>query len=168
MEIKKLANEINRMVEIDQKRRKEIKDWSALSNEEYKKIEDMDHKHTKRLKEIIREHGLITISKFGADTSYNAWLLVQHAGEEELDFMKKYLSLIEKDRDDIDKRNYAYLVDRIRIFEKKPQLYGTQYKMNEETGKWECYEIEDNSNVDKRRAEVGLESLQSYLDDVNE
>ena len=64
--------------------------------------------------------------------------------------------------------NYAYLYDRVQasfsdIGQQKPQRYGTQGKCIG-PGKWRPIAIEDAENVDIRRAEVGLPSLESYIE----
>jgi hypothetical protein len=58
-------------------------------------------------------------------------------------------------------QNYALLQDRVLVGDGKPQIYGTQFKI---IGKELVPDpIEDESNVDQRRAEVGLPSLGEYL-----
>ena len=56
----------------------------------------------------------------------------------------------------------AIFVDKIRILSDKPQLYGTQYKINENK-KVELLPIEDEKNLEKRRKEAGLQPLGEYL-----
>lgn len=55
----------------------------------------------------------------------------------------------------------AYLTDRLRIKEEKPPLYGTQTTYTD--GKPVPYLIEDEANVDKRRAELGLPALVALI-----
>ena len=57
------------------------------------------------------------------------------------------------------------LLDRVLVGEGKPQVYGTQGKRFEDwKGKEpELEPIEDEANVDKRRAEVGLPPLAEYV-----
>ena len=47
------------------------------------------------------------------------------------------------------------------LAEGKKQVYGTQY--HSPNGKWEPRPLEDEANVDKRRAEVGLSPLAEYV-----
>ena len=61
-------------------------------------------------------------------------------------------------------QSYALLLDRVLVREGKPQVYGTQAKRFEE---WKGQEpalepIEDEANVDERRAEVGLPPISKY------
>ena len=55
----------------------------------------------------------------------------------------------------------ALLIDRIRVYKGQKQLYGTQVKM-ESTRQKSFDAIEDEKNVNKRRAEVGLGPLEEY------
>ena len=56
--------------------------------------------------------------------------------------------------------NVAYLTDRVRMHEGKPQVYGTQFRRS--NGDWEPYPIEDPDRVDERRAALGLATLAEY------
>ncbi|HKC85737.1 MAG TPA: DUF6624 domain-containing protein, partial [Blastocatellia bacterium] len=47
--------------------------------------------------------------------------------------------------------------------EGKKQIYGTQLRLNQKTQVMELYPIEDEENVDARRAKVGLAPLAQYL-----
>lgn len=57
----------------------------------------------------------------------------------------------------------AYLTDRVLLRNGMPQVYGTQLIENEQTGQLEVYKIKDPANVNMRRKEIGLESIESYL-----
>ena len=56
----------------------------------------------------------------------------------------------------------AMLEDRIRMFEGRPQLYGTQLEPDDE-GRVRPYPIEDPGHVEERRQAVGLEPLAAIL-----
>lgn len=58
--------------------------------------------------------------------------------------------------------NLALLEDRILITQGKKQIYGSQVRQNETTGKNEFFPIDDEINVNKRRASVGLDSIEEY------
>jgi len=127
------------------------------------RIGDVDQKNTQALKEIIDKVGWPFASLVGADGERAAWLLVQHADQDK-DFQRKVLKLLE---DAVRLRKtessyYAYLYDRLH----RPQRYGTQGKCVAE-GRWEPDPIEDSSNVDKRRAEMGLPALAAYRKDAS-
>lgn len=62
-------------------------------------------------------------------------------------------------------RNIAYLEDRVREGQGRPQLYGTQYAYLGDTAITPV--IEDPTNLEKRRQAVGLGSYQAELAQVN-
>lgn len=120
----------------------------------------IDHENTVRMKEIVREHGWPGPELVGRDGTQAAWLLVQHSTH---GFQKEMLPLVHEAylAKKIPGANYALLLDRVLVGEGKPQRYGSQ-------GKWEngvlgLQPIEDEANVDQRRAEVGLGPLADYL-----
>lgn len=162
MELKTIISEINRMANLDQKVRNQFYSQTKNGQHEYEQIvTPIDIKHTKRLKEIIIEIGYPTISKVGAKASFDTWLIIQHSPD--ISFMEYCLDLMRKVSGDINPQNIAYLEDRINMFHKKPQQYGTQLRENVETGKLELYEILDIHTIDNDRKSVGLNTLEEYL-----
>jgi len=133
---------------------------------DFEKMEKIDAENRKEIKSIVDEYGLVSISKFGKEASYFAWLLIQHLTTEELDFMEDYIKLMEDNKKDIDIRNYAYLKDRILVYKNKPQIYGTQTISKDNILNFQP--IENISNVDTYREEVGLNTLKEYADDMKE
>lgn len=62
---------------------------------------------------------------------------------------------------EVNKQNIAYLEDRVRVHQSQPQIYGTQFYTNAQD-ELVPRPIEDPENVDKRRAEIGLNTLAEY------
>ena len=127
------------------------------------RMQAIDASNTKRMRAIIRKYGWPGPELVGRDGTEAAFLLVQHA---DLTFQKEVLPLVEKayKSGKLSGQSYALLLDRVLVGEGKPQVYGTQAKRIEE---WKGREpvlepIEDEANVDKRRAEVGLFPLSEY------
>jgi Family of unknown function (DUF6624) len=127
------------------------------------RMQAIDTANTERMRTIVNRYGWPGPELIGWDGSEAAFLLVQHA---ELAFQKEMLPLVEKAyrSGGLSGQSYALLLDRVRTGEGKPQVYGTQAKRFEE---WKGQEpelqpIEDEANVDKRRAEVGLFPLSEY------
>ena len=144
--------ELRTMTEADQTMRNRCRDNPDEWNE------TVDHRNTKRMKEIIEEIGWPSISKLSHEGASNAWLLVQHA-DHDLEFQKKCLTLMKAEPEgEVSKRDIAYLEDRIAISEGRPQIYGTQFHKNSD-GQLEPLPIADPENVDQRRKEMGLETL---------
>lgn len=57
---------------------------------------------------------------------------------------------------DADAAELAYLTDRVRVVQDRPQVYGTQF------GPTGPRQIEDPDELDERRAAVGLEPFADY------
>lgn len=145
-----IASEIIQMSERDQVMRKSGM-WDS----------SVDIENTKRMKEIIEQIGWPTISKVGERASDRAWLLAQHA---DLDhqFQQTCLDLMKVlPAGEIKPANIAYLEDRVRIGEKRPQLYGTQF-YTDEKGNFGPKPIEDLDHIDERRKAVGLGTMAEY------
>jgi hypothetical protein len=64
----------------------------------------------------------------------------------------------------VDPAHVAYLADRVRMKEGRPQLYGTQ--LRERDGRLVPFPIEDEERVDHRRARVGMPPLAEYVGDA--
>lgn len=62
---------------------------------------------------------------------------------------------------------YASVYDIVYWFNNNKSYYGRQLSFDPETGKHFCVEIEDVSNVDKRRAEIGLPSVRFFCKKYN-
>lgn len=127
-----------------------------------KEVEEVDAKSRARMKEIIEKHGWPGKSLVGEDGAAAAWLLVQHA-DREPDFQERCLVLLAEAVKKGEARgvDLAYLTDRVLVAQKKPQRYGTQARR--EGGKYVPQPLENEAEVDKLRAEVGLGTLADYM-----
>jgi hypothetical protein len=129
--------------------------------EQTQKMAAVDQKNRARLKEMVEKHGWPGKALVGKDGAHAAWLLVQHA-DGDLDFQKRCLKLMKAaPPGDVEAQDIAYLTDRTLVAQKKKQVYGTQLLQQGSTFKPQP--IQDEANVDKRRAEVGLPPLAEYL-----
>ncbi len=156
-DLSKAPNELAREILIMFNRDQEAR-FSNINPEEIKQI---DTDNTKRLKEVIHTQGYPTIDDIGVKASDALWLLIQHADLDK-DFQVRCLELMKKLPDGhINKKNIAYLEDRVRVGTGQPQLYGTQFHRRVD-GKLVLREIEDIENVDQRRSEMDLGTLDDY------
>jgi hypothetical protein len=123
----------------------------------------IDSNNTARMKEIVSRYGWPGPALVGADGAGAAFMLVQHSPS--LAFQKAMLPLVQKSylAGKLSAWDYALLTDRVLMREGKPQLYGMAIKpwVGKEP---ELYPIEDEANVDKRRASIGLPPLREYLE----
>ena len=150
-----LCREILAMYEVDQKVRQGF--GSRMSDETAAEIQAVDVRHTARMKAIIAKHGWPGRSLVGDDGSHAAWLLVQHADS---GFMAQCLPLMKRAvaAGQASGKDYVYLLDRVRMREGKPQVYGTQFTIAAD-GQLVLHPIEDAEHVEERRRMVGLPSL---------
>lgn len=145
-----LRNELLEMLEEDQAERTGDADvWN-------------DRARAERLAEIVGEYGWPTFSMVGEDGSTGAWAIAQHA-DHDVEFQADRLELMTAAAADgeADPSQLAYLVDRVATNRQQPQVYGSQ--MGCVDGAASPGPIEDEANVDDRRAEVGLGPLADYL-----
>ncbi len=148
------------MADYDQKLR-----HLAVKNNDWKSVKKFDHLHSESLKKIISRYGWPTINMVGKKTSKNAWLIVQHA-DHDRSFQKHCLVIMKRELSknplSISKVNIAYLTDRILISSGKKQLFGTQFK-RDSAGIMTLRPITNKKEVNKRRKEYGMETLEEYV-----
>jgi hypothetical protein len=108
---------------------------------------------------VIEEHGWPASALAGEDGAEAAWLIVQHAIALP-EFQRRCLKLLEDAAatGEIPAWQPAFLLDRILIYEGKPQIYGTGFDWDED-GLMSPRPIADPAAVDRRRASVGLPPL---------
>jgi hypothetical protein len=169
-----LRHELIKMGKEDQKYRQEMMDlMKKLSGPDSKrtmkrfeavgKRQDLiDRKNMKRLDEIVQRYGWPTKSMVGAQASGVAFLIVQHG---DVSHMKKYFPLVNEaaSRNEAEPRDAAMLEDRILMNEGKKQIYGTQLRTDNLTKELKLWPIENEEEVDARRAAVGLMPMAEYL-----
>jgi len=128
---------------------------------QWKEQEALDRSNQERLDRIVKEYGWPTAKWAGRDGAEGAFFVVQHA---DLDYQKRYLSMVREavTQGDLSPGLQALLEDRIHVKEGKKQIYGTQLNYAAD-GTMAPYPIEDEANVDARRASVGLGPLSEYL-----
>lgn len=160
-----LRKELLAMVERDQNIRNEMIK-SGVDNPGkgiLARMDVIDRRNTLRMKSIIKEYGWPGPELVGWDGTEAAFLLVQHADHLT---QKELLPLMQKEyrAGNLSGPNYALFIDRVLVEDGKPQVYGSRAKPFEqwEDGEPVLYPIEDEANVDKRRAEVGLPPLAEY------
>ena len=156
----KIAEEINSMASVDQgMRKKNVKDKEYWD-------ENVDRQNTLRMKEIIEKIGWPNTSKVGKKAAHNAWLLIQHA-DHDVNFQKECLDLIKSESaGEVRLDDVAYLEDRVRLKLGQPQLYGTQF--NEVEGRFIPKDLEDPDDVNERRKNIGLNTLEEATKEMYE
>lgn len=157
------------MASVDQEVRNLFIDLDNLTTR--KILTEVDCFHTEHLKAILAIHGWIIISKFGKEADRQAWLLVQHT-DHDPDFQKRCVLLLQQllPCEETDKKNYAYLYDRVALKSQDfglKQRYGTQAKIMGDQIELCPFEgsLED---LNHRRREMGLEPVEEYMATLKE
>ena len=124
-------------------------------------------RHQPLLEAIIKQYGYPGFRQVGEQSAHNFWLLVQHADAHPV-FQRRVLQLMKPEvrRKNASAKNYAYLTDRIAENAGQPQEYGTQVKYLG-LGRAVPRSLRDPQNVNERRAAIGMETLEAYLEMVN-
>ena len=111
---------------------------------------------------ILDTQGWPSKKKVGTRGNSTLFLVIQHANQET---QEKYLPMIKKAvaENNLPKRQYAMFYDRLILRRGERQIYGTQLAMSKESKKPYVLPLKDPRNVDKRRAEMGLNTMQENL-----
>lgn len=128
-------------------------------NEVYHKNHDINEKKILKIldaqgwpsKNIIGEKGNLTICN-----------VLQHS---DIEIRKKYLPIMRKavEEKELAPRLLARAEDRLATDRGELQVYGGQIKYYPETKSFNVWPVVDPQNVDKRRAEIGLEPMAEFL-----
>jgi hypothetical protein len=160
-----LADELKAMASVDQiaanMPQGEYKEWT---DERWKNFQDsVFTTHQKRLEEIFNKFGYPGYNLVGKAGSQHFWLMVQHCDSDPA----FQLSVLEKLKIEVGKRNadasnFGLLTDRVKINTGEKQIFGTQVAYNA-SGQAYPKNLADSASVNKRRAEIGLEPIEQYL-----
>jgi hypothetical protein len=155
-----LRNELLALAAEDRRVRAELLADGSLGDGYHPRMEAVHRANAARLVAIIEGHGWPGRDLVGADGARAAWLILQHAiGDPPL--QRRGLELLKQAvaAGQVPAWQAAYLEDRVRFFEGRPQVYGTQYDWDE-SGELNPHPVEDVAAVDERRRSVGLGPLE--------
>lgn len=115
---------------------------------------------------FLNEYGWKSKKEIGELANMGLFLAIQHSSKEEMESFKE---IVEKayQEDKIEKSSYALYIDRLKVRNGLPQIYGTQYYYDEKSASLRFNEIEDFENVNKRRRKVGLNRIEKYAKQNN-
>lgn len=114
-------------------------------------------------RKYFEKFGYPGYSLVGEKGAQDFWVMVQHCDSDPA-FQSRVL---EKLKIEVDNKNasgscYGLLTDRVKINTGEKQIYGTQVIYNS-LGQAYPKNLADSVNVNNRRAEVGLEPIEEYL-----
>ncbi|HUZ88093.1 MAG TPA: DUF6624 domain-containing protein [Candidatus Baltobacterales bacterium] len=126
-----------------------------------RRVHEVDVANTKWIQSVVDQHGWPGRDLVGIPGSDAAWLLVQHADHDRA-FQRQCLALLHEavEAGQASPAHLAYLDDRLRVADGRPQVFGTQFQRV--SGELVPYPIEDTVHVDERRRAIGLQPLDQY------
>ena len=154
-----LKEQLIALAQRDLQTRERLAADQSLFNGYHPEMQAVHKENATILKCVIDAHGWPTPEIAGEDGAEAAWLIAQHAIGLP-DFQRKCLRLLKEAGSSgaVPAWQAAMLLDRICIFEGKPQVYGTSFDWDED-GLMSPLPIADPANVDVRRTAVGLPPL---------
>lgn len=156
-----IADDLLDMQAQDLRLRKQLITAGTLFEGYHPEMEALHIRNARRLEEILDTIGWPTAGKVGQEANEAAFLIVQHAISLP-DFQRKCLQLmgaaVEQGLETA--KPYAYLYDRIRCNEGRPQRFGTQFDWDE-NGEMSPCTIEDPEGVNARRQACGLVPIEA-------
>jgi hypothetical protein len=147
----------NEYIALEKKYGHDSKEAKSLEN----RWRDIDTANRNKVMRILDKYGWLGPYEIGDQANRALWLVIQHS---DIHTQDKYLPKMRK-AVKVNKANIselALLEDRVLIGHGKKQLFGSQLQMDTVTQKYKFAPIEDEVNVNKRRASVGLEPLEKY------
>jgi len=124
-------------------------------------MEEKNHlENDKELLSLLDMYGWPTASSVTEFAAAGAALVINHTSHE---IRSRYFPMLEQafKQGEAQPLRYAKMRDRLLVEEGEKQLYGTQWKFDNQ--EQVPYPIENPEYVDKRRAEIGLGPLSVYL-----
>ena len=157
-----LRDKLLNLAENDQTVRAELAADGTLFDGYHPRMAEVHRVHAARLREIISEFGWPGEALVGRDGANAAWLIAQHSIGEP-DFMRYCRDLLDaaSARGEVPRRHFALIDDRIRVYEGRPQRYGTQLRGGPDG--LEPYPLEDPTKVNQWRQELGLPPLAEII-----
>jgi len=126
-------------------------------------MDSIDNLNSIKIQSIIDRYGWLGKDKLGENGNETLFLCIQHC--DDLALQNKYLPILKKavENGNAEPWHYAFLADRILMNKGEKQIYGTQKIISKIASESYIVPLKDPDNVDKLRAEIGLEPLSESL-----
>ena len=153
----------------DQKYRLQIDEierrYGLESNEmraNWKIINEKDSINLIKVKSILDKYRWLGADVLGTQGNLTLFLVIQHSDQ---GTQEKYLPMMREavKNGKATASSLALLEDRVALGQGKKQIYGSQIGIDNETKLYYVLPLEDPDNVDKRRADFGLQPLAEYV-----
>lgn len=162
---KSLATQLDSILTEDQKYRQQfvlIENQYGIKSKEktdlINTIKKQDSINIIKIISFLEKYGWLGKDEVGENGNLCLFLVIQHAN---LQTQEKYLPMMKAavKKGKASGSNLAFLEDRIALRQGKKQIYGTQL-YRDDGGSYYFAPIEDEKNVNKRRKEVGLGTIE--------
>ena len=166
---KPLVSQLDSIYKEDQKYRLQIDQiekkygWESNEMKAHRKIiNEKDSINLIKVKSFLDKYGWLGADVAGNQGNSTLFLVIQHSDQ---GTQEKYLPMMREavKNGKATGSSLALLEDRVALGQGKKQIYGSQIGRDNETKLYFVSPLEDPDNVDKRRAEVGLQPLAEYV-----
>ncbi len=166
---KALVASLDSIYDDDQKFRKQSKEVESKYGWDSKEVKDLwkiigekDSLNLIKVKNILDTRGWLGEDVVGEWGNTTLFLVIQHA---DIKTQEQYLPMMREavKNGRAKGSSLALLEDRVALRQGRKQIYGSQINRDNKTQYSYVAPLEDPDNVDKRRAEVGLQPLAEYL-----
>jgi len=132
----------------------------------WKTIAEKDSINLIKIQKILDERGWLSPEIIGGKGNMTLFLVIQHSP---IEIQEKYLPMMREaaKKNNARPSSLALLEDRVALRTGKRQIYGSQIARDSETGEFYVSPIENPEEVNKRRAEVGLGTIEDYISNWN-
>ncbi len=142
--------------------------WAALASKSksincVNCVDTLNLKHLRFVDSLLKQNVRLSKVTIGVDGMEAIFLFIQHC--QDTVRQATYSKLIEGwfNSGDLSGGSYALYRDRIRVNQKQPQIYGTQFWKDEKTDQLVLYPVENIVELNKIRKKMGMKSIQYYL-----
>jgi len=146
----------------DQALRAELTAAGDLNHAYHPRLEELHRGNASRLRQMIAVFGWPGIALVGEKGAKAAWRIALHSISEPA-FMRQCRDMLDaaSQNGDSPRWQFAIIDDRIRVYEGRPQRYGTQLRMG--ANGLEPHPIENEGRVNSMRMQAGLPPLARTL-----
>jgi hypothetical protein len=158
---RKLHAEIMAMAKVDEDERQKLIDAQGADQSLIKRMESSDADHLRALRRIAPKGVLPDVGTVGVDGMNALLILVQHANGDQ-EFQREVLRNLDGrvKSGEVSGEAYALLTDRVLMQENRPQVFGTQMSVVNNTV--QLYKVDTPLGLEQRRKAVGLMPMKDY------
>ena len=127
-------------------------------------IDKLLERHLQALKSLFATYGFLGYHQVGKEGASDFWLLVQHC-DRDPQFQESVLVAMESEVNagNASNQEFAYLTDRVRVNQGRPQVFGTQLELNKMGNSYVSRPCVAPAELNRRRSSIGLEPIELYL-----